>query len=71
MAIDNVRFIAGVARILALPKGLKGPYEACITTFGSEEHAEKVVVNIVDRKRRLVIDHRTWLISEYDDEESR
>jgi Zn finger protein HypA/HybF involved in hydrogenase expression len=71
MAIDNVRFIAGAARILAAPKELKSPYQACIATFGSEEHVEKVVVSIVDMTRRLVIDHRTWFISEYSDEASR
>ena len=70
MAIDNVRFIAGAAKMLTPRKELKDPYEACIATFGSEEHTEKVVVSIVDTKRRLVIDHRVWLISEYDDEAS-
>jgi hypothetical protein len=68
MAIANVRFIEAAARILALPKELKGPYEACIATFGSEELTEKVVVTVVDAKRRLVIDHSTWLTSEYSDE---
>lgn len=64
-AIDNIRFIAGVARILTPLKELNGPYEACIATYGKEERAEKVVVSIVDTKRHLIIDHRMWLISEY------
>jgi len=69
-AIDNVRFIAGVARILAPRTELKGPYEACIATYGGKERAEKVVVSIVDTKQRLIIDYRTWLISEYSDDPS-
>jgi len=69
--IDNIRFVAAVARILARPKELKGPYEACIAIYGSKADAEQVVVSIVDMKRRLVIDHRTWLISEYGNEVSR
>jgi len=70
-AIDNTRFMVNVARILARPKELKGPYEACIAIYGSKTDAEQVVVSIVDMQRRLVIDHRTWLISEYGDEVSR
>ena len=70
-AIDNTRFMANVARILARPRELKGPYEACIAIYGSKTDAEQVVVSIVDMQRRLVIDHRTWLISEYGDEVSR
>jgi len=70
-AIDSARFIAGVTRILVPLKELSGPYGACIATYGSEEDTEKVVVSIVDMKRRLVIDHRTWLISEYGNEASR
>jgi hypothetical protein len=63
--------MAGAARILASAKELNGPYEACIATYGSKEDAERVVVSIVDMKRRLIVDHRTWLISEYGDEASR
>jgi hypothetical protein len=69
--IDNTRFIAGAARILAPSKEVKGPYEACIATYGSAEHVEKVVVSIVNTKRRLIIDHRTCFVSEYGDEQSR
>jgi len=68
--VDSFRFIARVARILATHDELKGPYEACIATFGSEEDAEKVVVSIVDTKRRLIIDRRAWIVSEYDNEAS-
>ena len=67
--IDNVHFISGATRLLT-SANLKGPYGACIATYGNEEHAEKVVVSIVDTKRHLVIDHRMWLISEYGDEAS-
>ena len=69
--IDNVHFIAGVARIFAPQKEMNGPYEACIAAYGSEQHVENVVVCIVDAKHRLIIDHRTWLISEYGEEASR
>ena len=69
-AIDNALFIAAAARLVTSPK-LKGPYEACIASYGNEERPERVVVSIVDTKRHLVIDHRTWLISEYRDEASR
>jgi hypothetical protein len=62
--------MAGTARLLSSP-GLKGPYEACIARYGDQEHAEKVVVSIVDTERRLVIDHKMWLISEYCDDASR
>ena len=64
--IDNARFIVGAARLLASPK-LNGPYEACITRYGDQEQPETVVVSIVDIKRHLVIDHRTWFIAEYCD----
>ena len=70
-AIDNVHFIAGIARIFAPQKEMNGPYQACIATYGREEHVETVVVCIVDAKHHLIIDHRTWLISEYGDEASR
>jgi len=70
-AIDYVRFLAGAARILDSAKELNGPYVACIAAYGSEEHAERVVVTIVDMKRRLIVDHRSWLISDYGDEASR
>ena len=69
-AIDNDRFINGVARILALSRE-PNLYEACIATYGSEESVEKVAVSIVDTKHCLIIDHRTWVISEYGDEVSR
>jgi len=51
-------------------RALKGPYEACVAAYGSEEHIEKVAVAVVDRERRLIIDHRTWLTDEYGDEAS-
>ena len=57
-----------MSKVLAAPERPKGPYQACIATYGSAEGAEKVVVSIVDMKRRLVIDNRTWDISEYDND---
>jgi len=60
-----------MCRILAAPTETKGPYQACITTYGSDEDPESVVVSIVDMKRRLVIDNRRWLVSEYGNEASK
>ena len=67
--VDNSHFVAGTARLVASAK-LHGSYGACITRYGNEEFAEKVV-SIVDMSRHLVVDHRMWLISEYGDEASR
>ena len=50
---------------------VKAPYEACIATYGSKKHIEKVIVTVVDRKRRLVIDHNAWSTSEYGEEASK
>jgi len=69
-SINDVRFIAAAARILAPKKELNGPYVACVATYGEQGDMERVVVSIVDSRRRLVIDHKLWLISEYSDEES-
>ena len=68
--VDGAHFLTGVARLIATVK-LIGPYEACITAYGSDHHAAKVVVTVVDRKRRFVLDHRMWLMSEYREEFSR
>lgn len=57
--------------VLQASRGLKGPYEACVATYGSEEHIEKVVVTIVDREHRLIIDHRMWVTDEYGEEASK
>ena len=68
--IDNVSFLAGAARFFASPKQPNGPYAACVAGVGSQERVEKVIASIVDSAHRLVIDHRTWLISEFSDEAS-
>ena len=70
-AVDYAHLLAASARILDSAKELHGPYEACIATYGSEEQAERIVVTIVDMRRRLIVDHRSWFISEYADEASR
>jgi hypothetical protein len=49
---------------------VKAPYEACVATYGSVKHIEKVIVTVVDKKRRLIIDHKAWSTSEYGEEAS-
>jgi len=67
--VDNVHFLAGAARLVS--SMLNGPYVACVTRYGNEERAEKIIVTIADMNRHLVVDHKTWLISDYSDELSR
>jgi hypothetical protein len=52
-------------------ESVEGPYDACVATYGSEDHIEKVVVAVVDRERRLIIDHRAWFTSDYGEEASK
>jgi len=51
-------------------RAVKAPYEACVATYHSEEHIEKVIVTVVDRKRRFIVDHKAWSTCEYGEEAS-
>jgi len=51
---------------LCPPEVLSGPYEAVITFYGEEDYIKKVSVGVVDSKRRIVIDSKSWLTKDYD-----